>query len=136
MSESSAVTLNSVIWHARLRWIGAPLLLTGLITVGLCTARYLEGYAGYPILFGFMGTGLGLAAFGVNHEATIALAISLKNQGSEPLPESLAKELGEEMARDRENTLSLQAFPKTALLMPMIALAVQAGTAWYALGLS
>ena len=134
MSESSAVTLSSVMRHARLRWLGAPLLLTGLTTVGLCAARYLEGQAGYPILFGFLGTGLGLAAFGVNHEATIALALSFTKQGSEALPESLVKELEEEMERDRESTLGLQAFPKTALVMPLIALAVQAGTAWYALG--
>jgi hypothetical protein len=109
-------------------------LITGLSIVGLCVATWLmQGTGGYLVFLGFLGTGLGLAAFGANHEATIALALRVKEQGVEELPENLAKELVEELQRDKDSTKALQAFPKTAMALPLVAVAVQAATAWLAL---
>ena len=67
-------SLGAIERHARLRWIGAPLLVTGLSLIGLCVADWLQGGSGYTILLGTLGTGMGLASFGANHEAVIALA--------------------------------------------------------------
>ena len=89
--------LEDVGRHARLRWAGVPLLITGLAIIGLCCANWLQGGSGYLVFLGFFGTGLGLAAFGANHETTMALAMQVKAQGTEPLPEDLSKELVEEL---------------------------------------
>ena len=116
--------------HAKLRWVGAPLLVTGLGLIGLCVADWLQGGSGYSILLGTLGTGMGLAAFGANHEAVIALAARHAESEEAPLPESLSQELSEELARDRAGTMALQAFPRTAMALPVVAIGVQALTAW------
>ena len=134
MAQNQSADLRGVARHARLRWAGAPLLITGLSVVGLCVATWLmQGSGGYLVFLGLFGTGLGLAAFGANHEATMALALQVKEKGEAELPENLAAELVQELQRDRDGTIALRAFPKTAMALPLVAVAIQATTAWLVL---
>ena len=113
MSSETALSLSQLQRHARLRWAGPPLLVSGLALVGLCIASYLQGGSGYPFFIGLLGMGLGLGSFGANHETAMALALQYTNHDAEtPLPENIAKELKEELDRDSEATQNLQPFPR------------------------
>ena len=135
MTSQTASSLSLCQRHARLRWVGPPLLLSGLTMVGLCIASFLQGGSGYPFFIGLLGMGLGLGSFGANHETAMALALEYTTNDSEtPLPKGIADELKEELERDSDATQNLRPFPKTAMILPLIALGVQGLTAWIVLG--
>lgn len=115
--------------HASLRWAGVPLLVLG---VGLLLFAVVTAVRGGPwttIPHGLLSTGLGLASFGANHDAAIALAMRARRE-KEALSPGLSDELDAELARDRAGTMALHATPSVALAMPAVALAVQAWLAW------
>ena len=113
---------KSAVRHARLRWVGAPLLLTGVALLGTAIYQSLLGGSVWTAALGAFGTGLGLASFGANHDAAIAYAF----QGRESaLPRALKEELAEELDADRNNVLSLRPAPKVAMTIPWVAVAVQ-----------
>ena len=108
--------------HARMRWIGAPLLLTGL---GLLIAAIYAALMAGSLLtvgLGMFGCGLALASFGANHDTAMAIAF-LNREGG--LPDSLAKELDEELKRDREGIVHGRPAPRVGMVIPVIALGVQ-----------
>ena len=115
-------SVKSAVRHARLRWVGAPLLLSGIALLG--TAVYQSFFGGSPwtVAMGAFGTGLALASFGANNDAAIAFAF----QGREDeLPRALKDELAEELDSDRDGVLRLRPAPKVAMVIPWVAAAVQ-----------
>ena len=118
-------------FHAKLRWVGAPLLLSGVLL--LCTAvfRALIGGSGWTAAFSFFGAALALASFGANHDATMAYAFEGRGQGLSP---SLREELEEELERDRDGVVGSRPTPKLAMVIPVIAVCVQAWVAWRLFG--
>ncbi len=115
--------LRGAVRHARWRWSGAPLLVVGLVLFFWALQRWGAGGSGWTVLLAVLGTGLGLASFGANHDTALALAL---RAGPEGLPPALRRELDEELARDRDGTLDLVPAPRVALVLPFIAAAVQA----------
>lgn len=124
--------------HASVRWVGAPLMLTGLI--GLVSAILaLPGHGTWlDFGLGMFGTGLALASFGANNDAALSLALQVKEAtrggAASPLSPALAEELDQELAADRAGVADLKAAPKVALVIPFVCMAVQGGLAWRLLG--
>jgi hypothetical protein len=123
--------------HAALRWIGAPLLVTGLF--GLLSA--LLGLAGggpsLNVGLGLAGTALALTSFGVNSDTALALALQAQESrhgGPSPLSPKLAEELAGELARDRSAVGELRAAPIVSLITPLLAAGVQVFLALRLLG--
>lgn len=113
--------------HARMRWIGAPLLLTGL---GLLIAAIYAALTVGSLLtvgLGMFGCGLALASFGANHDTAMAMAFTNREGG---LPDSLAKELEEELDRDREGIVHGRPAPRVGMVIPLIAVGVQLWVAY------
>ncbi|MEC7948753.1 MAG: hypothetical protein VX265_14395 [Myxococcota bacterium] len=119
--------------HARWRWTGAPLLITGGLLLGGAVVALLRGGSGFDVMLGLFGCGLSLASFGANHEAAIAMALRARQAGA-ALPDRLAHDLDEELARDRSGTLGLRPSPRIALALPIAAALVQSGVAWRLFG--
>jgi hypothetical protein len=109
--------------HARLRWIGAPLLVTGIGLAGWAIYLSLGGGSWWNVGLGMLGAGLSLATFGANHDTAMALAFRARDEG---LAEKLRAELETELARDRDEIIDLKASPKVGMVMPVVALALQA----------
>ena len=119
--------------HLLWRWSGAPLLVTGGLLVCLAFWALIRGGPGLPVMLGLLGVGMALASFGANHDTAMALAFELRQTSSE-LPEEgsaerLMVELDEELVRDRDSVLALQATPRIALTVPWMAIGVQSATA-------
>lgn len=112
--------------HARWRWAGAPLLLSGAGLLMLAVAQLAQGGSFFTLGLCLFGTGLALASFGANHDTAIAMCVKATQTGARTaLPAPLLSELEEELQRDRAGTLGLKAVPRIALAMPFIAIAVQ-----------
>jgi hypothetical protein len=109
--------------HARLRWIGAPLLVTGIGLAGWAVYLSLGGGTWWNVGLGMLGAGLSLATFGANHDTAMALAFRARDEG---LGEKLRAELEKELARDRDEVIDLKPSPKVGMVMPVVALALQA----------
>lgn len=123
--------------HAALRWLGAPLLLTGLAGLVSAILAYGSGGSGWNIALGFFGTGMGLATFGANNDAALAMALRVSEgaRGEDSgLPPALVGELREELARDRAAVLDLRESPRVAMALPAVAILVQGLLAWRLLG--
>ena len=109
--------------HARLRWIGAPLLASGLILAGWAVHASIGGGSLWNVALGMAGAGLSLASCGANHDTAMALAFRSRDAG---LPDGLQAELNEELERDRDEIIDLRPAPKVGLVMPVIAVGLQA----------
>ncbi len=125
MSEHSAAAVR----HARLRWLGAPLLLTGFVLLVGAVYAALTGGSLLNAGLGMFGCGLSLASFGANHDTAMALAFAGRGEG---LPEALVDELNEELERDREGVVHGRPAPRVGMVMPVLAIAIQV---WLALRL-
>lgn len=110
--------------HALLRWTGVPLLLTGFSLVGLALYTWSQGGAGINVGLSLFGTGLGLASFGANNDAALALAMRASEAG-ESLSASLTAELAAELKRDRAAVMGLKVSSSFALVVPLLAVALQ-----------
>ncbi len=125
--------------HARVRWAGAPLLLSGAAQIGWALVSLGSGGAFWNIMLALFGCGLGLASFGANHDTAMALAQQSRRAGAtagaSALGQALSTELDQEIARDRDGTMALRASPKVALGIPVVAVLVQALSAWQLLNL-
>ncbi|MCK6505777.1 hypothetical protein L6R53_20690 [Myxococcota bacterium] len=115
--------------HASLRWAGAPLLALGALLLLSSLVMVARGQPWTLIPHGLLATGLGLAAFGANHDAALFLALRARRE-KQPLPAAISDELDAELARDRAATLGLHASPGVALAMPAVALLAQGWLAW------
>jgi len=117
--------------HALLRWLGAPLLLTGLGLAGWAIYAAMVGGSGWTVAFGMLGAGLALASFGANHDTAMALAYRARDVELAP---SLRQELSDELERDRDDIIGLTPMPKMAIVMPLIALGLQSYVLYRLLG--
>jgi len=125
MSRDEALRLATR--HLKLRWVGAPLFLTGASLLVMAVRAFLHGASGWTVLLACFGTGMGLASFGSNHDAALAYAYRL-HRDPDPGPgltPALSAELNEEMARDRTGVGDLIPFPKMSMIVPFVAIAVQ-----------
>ncbi len=114
--------VQQAVRHARLRWVGAPLLMTGVGLLGMGVYGSFFGGSLWTVALGAFGTGLALASFGANHDAAMAFAF----QGRESdLPRALKDELAEELEGDRDAVLTLRPAPRVAMVIPWVAVAVQ-----------
>ena len=68
--------------------------------------------------------GSGLTVFGVNHDTAIAYAVS-QHPSTDGLHPSVQQELEEDLNWNQASTLSLTANPKSAMVIPLIAVAIQ-----------
>ena len=119
--------------HAAWRWTGAPLLLTGGLLLAVAVVGALQGESGFTVMLGLFGCGLSLASFGANHEAAVASALRVRDAGG-TLPARLGADLDEELQRDRTGVLGLRPSPRVALVLPVVAVLVQAGVVWRVFG--
>lgn len=125
---TTAAAAQAAVRHAAVRWIGAPLMVSGLFLL-VSALLYLPGHGTWmDIGLGLFGTGLGLASFGANNDAALALALQVHEASrgqSSPLPQGLADELAGELAADRAGVSELKASPTVALVLPLVCLLVQ-----------
>ena len=133
MSASSAAA--AAVRHANIRWVGAPLLITGLFGLLSALLGLVGGGPGLNVMLGLFSTGMALASFGSNNDTALALALQARD-GAPParLPASLEEELNAELERDRKAVLELKPAPTIAMVLPLITVAVQAGLAWRLFG--
>ena len=117
-------------FHARLRWVGAPLLLSGFVVLMWALSLIGRGGSLVTVMFGLFGCGMSLASFGANHDTAMALAIRSRVGGEDDLPLALAKEVAEEMEVDRAAMMSLRPSPRIAMVLPLVALMVQSFVFW------
>jgi len=136
--DAAADHVRFAVRHARWRWSGAPLLVTGAVLFMWALGDLARGGTGSTVLLSVFGTGMALASFGANHDAAMAMAVRWRSEAVGPaavqLPDNLRDELAEELERDRAGTLSLRASPKVALVLPFVTIAVQAWVASRLLG--
>lgn len=126
-----SASVNNAIRHARLRWVGAPLLLCGVSLLGYAVFRSLVGGSGWTVAFAAFGTGMALASFGANHDAAMGYAFAGRGEG---LPSGLKSELEEELERDRDGIIGIRPAPTVGMVMPFVAVAVQAWVVWRLFG--
>ena len=122
MGNDAAVAVR----HAKIRWVGAPLLLSGVGLLGFAVSSVFAGGSLLTVGLGMFGCGLSLAAFGVNHDTAMALSFANRNGD---LPEPLLDELKAELERDRDGIVHGRPTPKVALAMPLVAVSIQAWVA-------
>jgi len=120
--------------HTRLRWIGAPLLLSGAAALLWALFGVFTDGSGWTLAIAAFGTGMGLASFGANHDTAMALAFRVRAAGTEQLTDALREELGHEIERDRDAVARLRAAPRIALVLPLVAIGVQAWVFWRLMG--
>lgn len=130
---STSPELALALRHARIRWVGAPLLLTGLAGLLGALLHYGHGASGWNIPLGLFGSGMALASFGANSDTALVFAWRA-SQAHQALPGPLAEELAQELQRDRAALLELKPAPTVGLVLPVIAVCVQALLAWRLLG--
>ena len=127
MSENAVRAVR----HARLRWVGAPLLLSGFGLLLFAIYSALTGGSLLTVGLGMFGCGLALASFGANHDTAMALAFSSRDEG---LPDALNDELNEELERDRDAVVHGRPSPGVGLVVPFIAAGIQAWVAFRLFG--
>jgi hypothetical protein len=128
MTEESS---GKAVRHARLRWVGAPLLLSGLGLVIAAVYGALTGGSGLTVGLSLFGCGLALASFGANHDTAMALAFASRQAD---LPEALADELTTELERDRDGVVRGTPVPIVGMVIPFVAVAIQAWVAFRLFG--
>lgn len=119
--------------HSRIRWLGAPLLVTGALVLVSALLAFVAGGSGWNVMFGLFGTGTALATFGANHDT--AMVHALRSREDPGLPASLAQELGAELQRDRAETLALRPSVGAGFVVPFLAIGAQSWVGWQLLGL-
>ena len=127
MNDETALAVR----HARIRWIGAPLLASGVGLLGYAIFAVMTGGSLLTVGLGMFGCGLALASFGANHDTAMAVAFEHRDAG---LPPHLLDELNDELERDRDGIVHGQPMPKVAMVMPLIAIAIQAFVAYRLFG--
>lgn len=125
MSSAAAADLRTAVLHARWRWSGLPLLISGGCLLLGALFSWLAGGSGWTVMLSVFGTGLGLASFGANHDTAMAYAMRVRQDREVSLPDALRREVADELERDRETMLSLRPAPRAALVIPLVAAAAQ-----------
>ena len=131
-TASPATDLKVAVRHARLRWLGAPLLVTGGLLVLLAFLQFASGGSGWTVMLGCFGLGTALATFGSNHDTALAHAVRVRTLPE--LPVALRDEVERELLRDRADTLSLRPSAIAGLVVPILCVSVQGYVLWRLFG--
>jgi len=129
----TAPDVTIAVRHARLRWLGAPLLITGFLVLLSAALSMAAGGSGWHVMIGMFGTGTALATFGANHDT--AMVHALRSREDPALPAHLVKEIDGELKRDRGDTLALRPSVWAGFLVPFLAIGAQCWVGWQLLGL-
>ena len=127
----SMSSIQSARRHLYFRWIGAPLLVSGvfLFLRHAFVVFDLLNLAKQLVILG--SCILSLASFGINHDTAIAYALRARGEGvllsNHPV---LEQELKEDLDRDKAETMSLNAYPFLSYALPFFTLALQ-GYMWF-----
>jgi hypothetical protein len=106
--------------HARLRWLGVGLFLAGALALGAALAGLPLGITRIGDVFVCLfATGLGLGTFGSHNDT--ALALLRDNRWAEHMPKPLMRELDGEILFDRLSLSELEATPRTAWFITVVA---------------
>ena len=121
--EDTQQVVQQALKHIRLRWVGAPFFLLGLVWLVIALQQALGEGAWFPVMLGFASSMMGLTCFGLNHDTAIQLALQVRKKQPEYVFENpLQRELTEELNRDYANTLSLSGHPTLGKILPVITL--------------
>lgn len=123
-----AAHLTLAVRHARLRWIGAPLLFTGALLLAAAVMGLVGGGSVTTVMLGMLGAGTGLASFGANHDTALAHAREVRSHPG--LPAALRAEVENDLAAHRTATLALRPSAVAGLLVPLVCILVQ-GAVFY-----
>ena len=130
--------IRRIIFHLRLRYIGFPLLLCGVLL--LCTVLLQNHLEWYWTIASIMSCGLSLASFGSNHDTAIAYAAILPHQKLKTLIQSEAKnieapvkkslsyilmELDDENNWKKASVDALEPHPYVASIIPIVTIALE-----------
>ena len=138
--------LRSAEMHIKLRWVGVPLLLSGIFLL-ITAVLYLGNPSGswFSLLLGVASSLGALSAFGVNHDTAVSLGVEIVNssnphqddsQLSEPsafedrASAQLLKEVELELKRNRTEALNLRPSPISAMVIPVIVVGIQLLASW------
>ena len=111
--------------HIRLRWVGAPLFLIGLVWLVLAFKNAATAGIWFPVMIGFASSMMGLTCFGLNHDTAIQMALKIRSQQPEYVFNNpLQREVSEELNRDYANALTLSGHPTLGKILPVITLMV------------
>ena len=125
---SSPTNLAKVRLHNKLRLLGIPLFLGGIIGLGTSIPLVVQDQATWHlILWCFGATLTGLATFGNHNDNAIAWMLLCD---PEELSEQNRSELDEELAHDRSGTLASTPTPKLAAFITLFALLLQAAAGY------
>ena len=118
--------------HAMLRYLGMPLFLGGALGLVGGLVGWITGALPGAVPLLYLGaTGLSLGTFGIHNDTALAAMVAV---GEDALDAGHRGELRAELERDRSSTLELQAMPKTAAAITVLALAFHALAAVKLLG--
>ena len=143
MSNSIKITdhkgqIQRILFHLRLRYIGFPLLVCGLLI--LITTLLSHQLAWYWKIGSVVSCGLSLASFGSNHDTAIAYATTLPHQKLRGLVQSqpiqlepqiqksisyILAELDDENNWKKANPEHLEPHPYLASIIPLITISLQ-----------
>ena len=130
--------LRRIIFHLRLRYIGFPLLVCGILI--LCTVFLQNHLAWYWNIASIMSCGLSLASFGSNHDTAIAYAAVLPHQKLKTFIQTesnhiepqvrkslfyILTELEDEKSWKNTTIDSLEPHPYIASIIPIVTIALQ-----------
>ena len=134
MTPAASVSddIRVAVRHSRLRWVGAPLLVTGALLLVLAFLKMVSGGSGWVVMLGCFGLGTALASFGANHDTALAHAVRVRMHAE--LPVSLRDEVDAELARDRNEVMGLRPSAVAGMVVPMVCVAAQSYIAWRLLG--
>ena len=131
-ASSPSDSIQIAIRHARIRWVGAPLLITGVLLLLLAVLQLTMGGPGWVVMLGLFGMGTALASFGANHDTAMAHAMKTRADGR--LPVNLRDEVQAELERDHGGMMALKPSVRAGLFVPFLCVGVQALLAWKLLG--
>ncbi len=127
MEQNFKMIEGKAIRHIKLRWVGAPFFLLGLVWLFTTLQSALQTGTWYPVMIGFASTMMGLTCFGLNHDTAIQMAMEVRQADPEYVFEGvLQREVMEEVERDHANALSLSGHPTLGMVLPVITLCVHA----------
>ncbi len=120
MTAAADQPIRRAALHARLRWFGVALFLCGALALGAALAGLPVGFTRITdVLVCLFATGLGLGTFGSHNDT--ALALLRDNRWHEATPKALVREIDGEVLFNRLELSELEATPKTAWFLTVVA---------------
>lgn len=119
-TSSPSAPVVSATLHARMRWLGIGLFVTGALTLGGALAGLPMGLTSVgDVMVCMFATGLGLGTFGSHNDT--ALALLRDHRWAEHTPKALAAEIDAEVLFNRLELSELLATPRTAWVLTAVA---------------